>query len=130
MRDYIVCGIKVKYEEIKSIKNIKKFISKYDFHFIFDYLEVRRGDTYAQSEYKRAEKLKELDDIALISFDILSSDACLKISDLKVRGNDLIELGLSGKAIGEWLNKLLDMVIEEKIENQKDILLNYIKENI
>lgn len=113
-----------------KIKNIKKFISKYDFHFIFDYLEVRRGDTYAQSEYKRREKLKELDDIALISFDILSSDACLKISDLKIRGNDLIELGLSGKAIGDWLNKLLDMVIEEKIENQKDILLNYIKENI
>ena len=53
-----------------KIKNIKKFISKYDFHFIFDYLEVRRGDTYAQSEYKRREKLKELDDIALISFDI------------------------------------------------------------
>ena len=113
-----------------KIKDIKKFISKYDFHFIFDYLEVRRGDTYAQSEYKRAEKLKELDDIAVIAFDILSSDACLKISDLKIRGNDLIELGLSGKAIGDWLNKLLDMVIEEKIENQKDILLNYIKENI
>ena len=66
----------------------------------------------------------------MISFAILSSDACLKISDLKIRGNDLIELGLSGKAIGEWLNKLLDMVIEEKIENQKDILLNYVKENI
>ena len=113
-----------------KMKNVKKFISKYDFQFIFDYLEVRRGDTYAQSDFKREQKLKELDDIAVITFDILSSDACLKISDLKINGNNLMELGLKGKEIGNWLNKLLDMVIDEKLENQKDSLINYVKEHI
>ena len=61
--------------------------------------------------------------------EILAENAALKIKDLKVNGADLIGLGIKpGRQIGEILNKLLDLVIDEDIENNKDILLSYVKE--
>lgn len=112
-----------------QISSVKRFVSKYDFQFVFDYLELRRGDTYAQSEYKRKEKLRELDEIASIAIELMEQDACLKISDLAVDGNDLIKLGLEGKEIGEWLQRLLELVIDDKLCNVKQNLLDYIKEH-
>ena len=46
-------------------------------------------------------------------------------SDLAVDGRDMMDLGLSGKAIGEMLEKLLDAVIEEGLANEKDVLMDY-----
>ncbi|MGN0602165.1 MAG: CCA tRNA nucleotidyltransferase [Oscillospiraceae bacterium] len=112
-----------------QVSSVKRFVSKYGFQFVFDYLELRRGDTYAQSEYKRKEKLRELDEIASIAIELMEQDACLKISDLAVDGNDLIKLGLEGKVIGEWLQRLLELVIDDKLCNVKQNLLDYIKEH-
>ena len=55
---------------------------------------------------------------------------CLHICDLAVNGNDLKELGLSNRQIGEGLKLLLDAVIEEKTVNEKDSLLDYLKESL
>ena len=61
--------------------------------------------------------------------EILAENAALKMKDLKVNGADLIGLGIKpGRQIGEILNKLLDLVIDEDIENNRDILLSYVKE--
>ena len=111
-------------------KSVKRFISKYDFQFMFDYLEVRRGDTYAQSGFRRHEKLEELDEIARIVIGLMEQDLCLKVSDLAVDGKDLMAIGLEGRRIGECLDTLLDLVIDEKIENEKEQLLGYIKEKM
>lgn len=113
-----------------DMHSVKRFISKYDFQFMLDYLEVRRGDTYAQSDYRRAEKLAELDEIARLTIELADQDTCLKISDLAVNGNDLISLGLDGKNIGIWLERLLELVIEDKIKNDKTELIEYIKDNL
>lgn len=53
-----------------------------------------------------------------------------KISDLDINGNEVMSLGIRGGKVGEWLNTLLELVIREKIENKKDILLAYIKANL
>ena len=45
-------------------------MAQHDFDFVMDYLEVRRADTYAQSDYKRQEKLAELDHIAELAMEI------------------------------------------------------------
>ena len=45
---------------------------------------------------------------------------CFTLKDLAVNGNDLIELGYKpGKKIGTVLNQLLEMVINDKIANDK-----------
>lgn len=54
---------------------------------------------------------------------LLSSDECLFINDLAVNGSDLLRLGFSGKEVGETLARLLLSVLDEKIENKKEKLL-------
>ena len=46
------------------------------------------------------------------------------MKELAVSGSDLIAIGIKpGKEIGEILNRLLEMVIEDPELNQKEILL-------
>ena len=48
---------------------------------------------------------------------------CISLSSLAVRGNDLIAAGLSGCAVGRALEHLLDMVICDRIPNEREALL-------
>ena len=49
--------------------------------------------------------------------------------DLKINGSDIMEiLGIGpGPKIGEILNDLFEKVVEKKIENKKNILLERLK---
>ena len=111
-------------------KSVRRFLSKYDEEFFADYIRVRRADTLAQSRYFRREKLEELDEIEKIAHQICEEALCLHISDLAVNGNDLKELGLSNKQIGEGLKLLLEEVIEERAVNDRESLLAYLKESM
>ncbi|MBQ2581581.1 MAG: CCA tRNA nucleotidyltransferase [Ruminococcus sp.] len=116
---------------IPAIKrSVRRFLSKYDEEFFADYIRVRRADTLAQSRYFRREKLEELDEIEKIAHQICEEALCLHISDLAVNGNDLKELGLSNKQIGEGLKLLLEEVIEERAVNDRESLLAYLKESM
>jgi len=47
---------------------------------------------------------------------------------LAINGNDLIELGYKGKQIGKILNKLLDLVMGDRIKNTRAELLQIVKD--
>ena len=55
--------------------------------------------------------------------EILAEESCLKIKDLAVNGHDLMEIGFTGRAIGQCLQALLDQVLDEQIPNEKTALL-------
>ena len=57
--------------------------------------------------------------------EIRQEDSCLSLKDLAVKGNDLMALGFSGKAIGQMLNALLEQVLEETLPNDREILLSW-----
>ena len=47
------------------------------------------------------------------------------VKDLKINGNDLISMGVpQGKNIGIILNTLLEMVLDNSLENNRDTLKN------
>ena len=52
--------------------------------------------------------------------DVLCSGECWSIKNLAIKGNDLIEIGYNGKALGEELEKLLMYVIENPMANTKE----------
>ena len=56
--------------------------------------------------------------------EILEQNEPYKISHLAISGDDLKQLGLEGKEIKAKLDFLLEVVIENKELNQKNILLN------
>ncbi len=62
--------------------------------------------------------------------EIRRENACLSLKDLAVNGHDLMALGLQGKAVGAALQTLLDQVLEEKLPNERQTLLDYVREQI
>ena len=57
-------------------------------------------------------------------------DECFSLKHLKVNGNDLISMGIKpGKQMGEILNNLLSLVVDEQLVNERDELLKYIQNN-
>lgn len=111
-------------------KNVKRFMAKHSYDFFMDYLEVRRADTMAQSDHLKQEKLEELEKLALIAVEVNNENCCLKLTDLAVDGKDMISLGMSGRQIGAMLQRLLDLVVDDKLENDRNVLLDYVKERL
>lgn len=62
--------------------------------------------------------------------EIIAIEECFTIKDLEVNGYDLMDLGVFNKRIKEIQLVLLDLVVEEKLENKKDILIDYVKNNL
>ena len=50
------------------------------------------------------------------------------VNDLAINGKDLIELGFNGKEIGEIKKELLDKYLSEEIQNEKEEMVEYVKE--
>ena len=76
-------------------------------------------------------------DNAHLDFDALSSilekieaeNTCLHLSDLAVKGTDLLEMGYeAGPGLGQALEHLLDLVLNEELPNEKEALLQKAKE--
>ena len=60
----------------------------------------------------------------------LASGTPYAISGLAVRGGDVAALGLRGEAIGEALKTLLYAVIDGKTKNEREALLEYLREGL
>ena len=60
---------------------------------------------------------------------LLDSGVCYRISDLKVGGADMKNIGLTGPKIGQALDNLLTAVIEGRVENERDALIEFLKTN-
>ena len=58
---------------------------------------------------------------------IIDDGECYSLAALAVSGSDLSAMGIKGKRIGETLNKLLDEVIDGKVKNVKEELINRVK---
>jgi len=107
-------------------KNVRRAMNKIGEDIFPYYMEVRRADVLAQSEYQRAEKLKNLDEVEQTYAEIIEKGQCVSLKELAVTGRDLIRVGMKpGKEIGEKLNELLNLVIESPEMNTKEILLKY-----
>lgn len=68
-----------------------------------------------------------LSDCKEIINDILSKDEAYKISHLDIGGNDVMKLGFSGREVGTVLSDILDLVIEDKLPNDKEKIIQYLK---
>lgn len=120
----------VKYHDMKielTPKAVRRAVVKVG-EDIFPYLlEVKRADLLAQSLYKREEKEMELQKLTELYQQILEEKNCISIKSLAVNGSDLIAAGMQpGKAIGETLHRMLDMVLEDPSLNTKEYLLSQI----
>lgn len=108
----------------ESERIIKKRLRSMGEELFFDLLKLQRGDTQglAPEFYDRE---VHFDIIEKMARQIIESEDCFSLKDLKIDGNDLIEAGLKGKEIGAALSSALEEVIDGRIKNEKDTLLAF-----
>ena len=68
-----------------------------------------------------------LHEIFQLAEEIKAENACISLWDLAVNGHDLTALGYTGKAIGQALQRLLEAVLDERLPNEKEALLEAAK---
>lgn len=112
-----------------SKKQLKHVLSAIGEENVDRLLKVQKADILAQSLYKRKEKLANIELSEQIFREVLAENECFKLKDLSINGHDLLRLGIiKGEDIGKTLKLLLSLVIDGKISNKKDILLEKAKE--
>ena len=112
-------------------KNVRRAMNRISEELFPYYMKVRRADVLAQSEYKRKDKIQNLDEIEQLYAQIVKEGQCVSLKKLAVTGKDLIGIGIKpGPVIGVVLDQLLQIVIEEPKKNDKDFLLKTAKELI
>ncbi len=108
----------------KAVKRLLRNIGETQFRRL---LVVKRCDNLAQHpDYLgRQALIGQLEDLLEL---VLRQDSCFSLRQLAVNGNDLLALGLSGREIGQTLDRLLDGVVEGELPNEREYLLSLVKE--
>lgn len=71
---------------------------------------------------------EEIDEIEKICEIIEERKDALSLKELEISGKEMSEFGIEpGKEMGELLNELLEMVLDDHTKNKKEILVEYIK---
>jgi len=116
-------------EIVPENKAIKRWLNRLGEPKLRLLLEVKKADAKAQAEKFRHPRIEMLDEAKNVMDKIVLQQQCFAIKDLAIGGNDLLALGVPpGIQIGEMLSSLLDMVVDEKIENDKAQLLEKAQE--
>lgn len=107
-------------------KTVKRKLRRLGENTFFDLVELQRADNLAQAETYRFRQ-KHFDELLLLAEKVIKENACFSMKSLAVNGYDIMSLGLRGRAVGIALDFLLEAVIDEKIPNKKEVLLNTVK---
>ncbi|MDD6261911.1 MAG: tRNA nucleotidyltransferase [Clostridiales bacterium] len=100
----------------------KRLVRRYGYENAMRLLASARADLAAKPHIPGA--AEKLDRIGKIVDALRAGNACVDLGGLAVGGRELIEAGVpKGKAVGEVLEKLLSMVIEESVENERGALI-------
>lgn len=111
----------------KSV-SVKSVLKETGTDLFYKLLIIAKCDMFAQSNFKREEKILLLKEVEAIFEMVTSENQCYSLAQLEVNGNDIMNLGYTGEEIGHILNALLKAVIEDKIQNKKEVLLNAVVE--
>lgn len=119
----------------KTIKICNKLRDNKNFSLIVNESELRKAIVIIGKDifgkyyipYRRAMKNIDsnlLDDIVSLYNLILQRGDCLSVKEMAIKGSDLIQIGIEpGVRMGEVINILFEMIIEDHTINQRDTLL-------
>ena len=110
-------------------KCLRKILNKMEMSLLLRLLELKKADIKAQNP-KYIDRLSDIEKFEKVIDNFSVEDECFSLKHLKVNGNDLISMGIKpGKQMGEILNNLLSLVVDEQLLNERDELLKYIQNN-
>ena len=109
---------------ILTERNVRRAVNRVGTELFPLLLEVKEADTLGQSEYRREEKLNYIKEYKKLFEKVMREEQCVKKSDMKIKGKDLIALGMKpGKELGAVLDRLFEIVLDEPEKNTKENLI-------
>lgn len=102
-------------------KLLRRQVSKYGFPMVEAQLALQQADMGSKGTVED-DGSAVFAEVRQLLADLKAEDACLSLKDLAVNGNDLMALGFQGRAIGACLNRLLELVVEERLPNKEALL--------
>lgn len=110
-------------------KCARRMLNKFDRDFLSDFCILRQADRDDHVNLDPNRPLVNLNDFMATVDEEIKKNTAVKVSDLAVRGNDLMDtFHISGPTVGQTLKALLDAVMDEKVTNDKDALLTFAAE--
>ena len=107
-----------------SKKIIRRRLNKFGPEVFEKLMYVKQGDNFAHN--------RDIKDFEPLINEILQmakeqEDDCFTVKRLDIDGNDLKALGLEGPEIGKTLESLLEEVMDDKLENRHEVLIERAK---
>ena len=108
---------------------IRRFLYRLGEDLFRKLLEVQMADASGKYEKYRAATAERLENVRILTEQILAEGDCFQLSSLAVSGNDLKRAGVQeGRTVGELLTWLLEEVMEDHLPNEKNVLLSAARE--
>ena len=104
-------------------KMLRRRLARLGEQMLHQLIALQEADTCSKGVISKKDQAYFLK-VRHILEEILSEKACLHLKDLAVNGHDLMALGYQGKEIGTLLNTMLEAVLNEEVENEKQALLH------
>lgn len=125
-----VCNVIARHsDEIVSEKQVKRLISKLGEETFFLLIEAKKADNLAKRDFVLEEN-EVFDSFAETARQLIQADSCMSLKQLAVNGNDMTALGVKGRAVGECLGALLELVVDGVLPNESSALIGYAKEKL
>lgn len=104
--------------------HVRRLLGRFGLEQLHRLLKLRECDNGAHSALARQRFEETALPFAALIDEVLAEQSAFSLRDLAVSGSDLLKLGLRpGPQVGQLLNALLDDVVEERLPNEKDALL-------
>lgn len=107
----------------KCKTDVKRMLNKIGEESFFNLIKAKRADDNSKGIIDKNTQ-SNLNFAENIAQRIIEDNECYRMCDMKINGNDLLELGFKGKQIGEILDILLEKIICGEVENERDKLIN------
>ena len=132
-KDIVYKFVKYHDEPLAEVRNakFKAIVNEIGKDNFLSFIKLRTADALAHRLLMDTKFAIDFPDIIKERFSkIIDEDQALKVTDLKINGYDLINLGLQGKQIGDCLNYLLGLVLEDAALNNHETLIELSKKFI
>ena len=108
-----------------DVKQVKRWLNRLGEDMFRKLIEVQIGDNFAQHP-KHRDRQVTLNNIKKLIDQIIAENNCFSLRQLAVNGYDMIELGYEKFQIKSALQYLLNAVINNEVENERDKLIKYL----
>ena len=104
-------------------KSMRRALNRFGEEDLRRLIDIKRADNLRQN-YRVYNRSMEYDELEDVLDEVLAKDRCFSLRQLAVGGRDLIEIGVPrNKVMGDILDRLLDLVIDGELSNDRETLL-------